>query len=171
MLVGGLAARIHGATRVTKDLDICPSWTRENLHRLASALRGLGAKLTYQDIELSPDAVLISGMEIGCWITDVGQVDVLLGIPRESRRELARYKELRENSPTLTLAGGTVAIAALKDVIRLKVKEIADREKDRAALPELRRLEQSQRQLQPGAALEQPDPHPRHSGPRYGVER
>jgi hypothetical protein len=25
VLVGGLAARVHGATRVTKDMDICPA--------------------------------------------------------------------------------------------------------------------------------------------------
>jgi hypothetical protein len=35
VLVGGLAAQARGATRLTKDLDICPAWTTENLERLA----------------------------------------------------------------------------------------------------------------------------------------
>ncbi|MGH2835101.1 MAG: hypothetical protein ACRDLT_05270 [Solirubrobacteraceae bacterium] len=31
VMVGGIAATIHGAKRATKDLDICPAWDRENL--------------------------------------------------------------------------------------------------------------------------------------------
>jgi hypothetical protein len=33
LLVGGLAAQARGATRLTKDLDICPAWSTENLER------------------------------------------------------------------------------------------------------------------------------------------
>lgn len=35
VLVGGLGARLHG---VTNDLDLCPSWQRPNLERLAARL-------------------------------------------------------------------------------------------------------------------------------------
>lgn len=29
VLVGGLGARLHGATRFTSDFDACPGWDRE----------------------------------------------------------------------------------------------------------------------------------------------
>jgi hypothetical protein len=116
-------------------------------------LRDLGAKLTYADIELPPDAALISSMEIGCWITDAGQVDVLLGIPRTSRTELAQYAQLRANGPTVTIGGSSVVIAALQDIIRSK--EIADRPKDREVLDELRRLVRAPQAFRPNAALDQ----------------
>jgi len=42
--VGGQAAIWQGAMRPTKDLDICPAWSRENLAGVAAALRDLGAQ-------------------------------------------------------------------------------------------------------------------------------
>jgi hypothetical protein len=45
VLVGGLAAQAHGASRATKDADICPEWSVENLERLARALSDLDARL------------------------------------------------------------------------------------------------------------------------------
>ncbi len=38
VVVGGVAASLHGSARLTYDLDICYARTRENLHRLALAL-------------------------------------------------------------------------------------------------------------------------------------
>ena len=38
ILVGGMAATVHGATRLTQDLDIVYSRSRVNLERLAVAL-------------------------------------------------------------------------------------------------------------------------------------
>lgn len=40
--VGGLAAQWQGASRPTKDMDICPAWDDENLDRLAGAMQDLG---------------------------------------------------------------------------------------------------------------------------------
>lgn len=45
LLVGGLGARAHGATRPTQDVDFVLHSTRENLERLATAMRELGARL------------------------------------------------------------------------------------------------------------------------------
>jgi hypothetical protein len=39
VLVGGYAAQLYGARRPTYDIDITPSTTLENLHRLSAALR------------------------------------------------------------------------------------------------------------------------------------
>ena len=95
VLVGGIASAGHGSTRLTKDLDVCPAWTDGNLDRLALALRDLGAMLKIGDgsidvIAVELDATFIRRLEIGAWRTRAGDIDVLLGIPRESRWQLAQ---------------------------------------------------------------------------------
>jgi hypothetical protein len=35
VLVGGVGAQLHGATRRTLDFDVCPAWESNNLERLA----------------------------------------------------------------------------------------------------------------------------------------
>lgn len=45
LLIGGMATRLHGATRPTNDIDVLPSSESENLTRLADALKELGAFL------------------------------------------------------------------------------------------------------------------------------
>jgi hypothetical protein len=141
--VGGLAAQWQGAGHPTKDLDVCPAWDRENLDRVASALRELGARLSGSDappegLAMPLDGVMLSRMEITTWRTDAGDIDILLGIPRDSRWDLARYEQLRENAILVEVGEHTVLVAALQDIVRSK--EIADRSPDREALPELRRL-------------------------------
>ena len=65
-------------------------------------------------------------------------MDVLLGIPRESRTVLARYEQLAENATELEVDQLRILVASLDDIIRSK--EVAARDKDRAALEELRPL-------------------------------
>jgi hypothetical protein len=45
LLAGGAAARAYGATRLTEDADCVVSRSRENLDRLAAAMRELNARL------------------------------------------------------------------------------------------------------------------------------
>jgi hypothetical protein len=141
--VGGLAAQWQGAGRPTKDLDVCPAWDHENLDRVARALQDLGARLKIADsspegVAIPIDAVMLSRMEITTWRTDAGDLDILLGIPRDSRWNLARYEQLRENAIVLEIGEHTILVAALEDIIRSK--EIANRPPDHEALPELRQL-------------------------------
>lgn len=141
--VGGSAAQWHGAQRPTKDMDICPAWDDENLDRLARALTDLGARLktsdrSYEGMKVPLDGTLLKRMEVGTWRTDAGDLDILLGIPREDRFKLARYEQLRENAILLEIGDATICVASLQDIIRSK--EVADRPPDREALPELRAL-------------------------------
>ena len=138
--VGGFGALLLGARRATKDIDLCVEWSDENLERVASALRELDARLKVDPsyIEVPIDATLLARMEVATWRTRCGDVDVLLGIPRSARWDLARYGDLRERAELIELGHLVVPVAALQDIIRSK--EISDRPADRDALPELLRL-------------------------------
>jgi hypothetical protein len=50
VVVGGFAANVHGAVRPTKDIDVAPATTMENLTRLAAALRELKAGIRVDEL-------------------------------------------------------------------------------------------------------------------------
>ena len=43
VMIGGLAAVLHGSPTITSDADICPDRSLRNLERLAEALRAMHA--------------------------------------------------------------------------------------------------------------------------------
>jgi hypothetical protein len=89
ILVGGLGARAHGATRPTMDLEFVPLSTSENLDRLADGLRELDARLrvagmTDEEARQLPvviDAATLRGFGSTTWRTDAGSIDVLHDVP------------------------------------------------------------------------------------------
>lgn len=143
VLVGGLAAAAHGATRATYDLDCCPDYTGDNLDRLAAAMVELDARLRVEglgeDERLSfpIDRHSLARLEVSTWRTDAGDLDILIGIPDLSGR-IVRYEELATRAEHLELLGVGVAAVSLDDLVASK--EWAGRPKDHEALPELRRL-------------------------------
>jgi predicted nucleotidyltransferase len=145
VVVGGVAAGAHGATRATEDLDLVARRTNDNLDRLAAAMRELGARLRVaglDDREAEQLPVRLVGatlaqMELSTWRTDAGDFDVLVGIPDRHGR-VVLYDELVERAESRQLYGVELRTAALDDIIASK--EWADRPKDREALPELQAL-------------------------------
>jgi hypothetical protein len=145
VLVGGIAARAHGAERLTQDLDCLARRTQDNLERLATAMREVNARLRVHglsDEEAAELPVVIDGarlgqMEISTWQTDAGAFDVLADMPDRTGRHRG-YDDLATRSSTVEYEGIAIRVASLDDVIASK--EWADRPKDRTALPELRRL-------------------------------
>jgi hypothetical protein len=138
VIVGGIAATQHGATRTTVDLDTRPRWTRENLDRVARVLMEFEARIAITPTESVPvpliDGVLISRTEIGTWQTTAGGLDVLSGIPKTATETIG-YEQLIGDAVTVILAGVAVHVVALAALIRSK--QIANRPKDHEALPEL----------------------------------
>lgn len=58
VLIGGFAAVAHGATLVTRDVDICCRFTEENLKRIQSAVADLRPVHRFRpDIALALTAV------------------------------------------------------------------------------------------------------------------
>jgi hypothetical protein len=145
LIVGGVGAQLHGATRPTNDFDSLPKTSGENLDRLGDALRELGAYLrveglTDEEARALPvhlDGATLARMDISTWRTDAGDLDVLTAIPtRDGGR--SRYEDLVVRASSVDFGGVPVRVAALEDIIASK--EWADRPKDRAALDELHRL-------------------------------
>ena len=142
VIVGGLAATAHGASRVTFDIDVVPEWSNENLERLAAALRAAHAQLRVPgQAELVPfalDARSLRGFEVSTWRTDAGDIDVIVGTPTSTRGRLASYDDLAERAHRLQAYGLTILVADLDDIIESKTA--LGREPDLVALPELHRL-------------------------------
>lgn len=155
LLVGGIASRAYGAQRPTYDVDCLPAPSRENLDRLAVAMRVLHARLRVEGLSDEESALLpvhLSGptllrMEISTWRTDAGDFDILMSLPDRDGRHM-QYEELLERASELDLDGIILRVAALDDVIASK--EWANRPKDRAALPELRSLRRDRSSPQEG---------------------
>jgi hypothetical protein len=137
VLIGGLAAILHGSPQLTFDADICPAAAKENLERLAAALREMDARIRSGEIpeglKFACDATFLAAVELVNLVTRYGDLDVAF-VPAGT----AGYSELARNAVTVTVKGTTVPVAALEDVIRSK--ETAGRPKDQRALPLLRAL-------------------------------
>jgi hypothetical protein len=103
VLVGGLGAVFHGATRPTMDFDMCASWELANLGRLADALNELAGKLKVRDLpahmELpKADARLLHESVVTTWRTSAGDIDILVGIPSDPYSDLERFEALRSRA-------------------------------------------------------------------------
>jgi hypothetical protein len=137
VLIGGLAAVLHGAIHTTNDADITPSREAQNLVRLAAAMVELEARIRTDTVpEVFPfdcSPALLRGVALLNLVTKYGDLDISFE-PAGTRG----YPDLRSNAVELTIHGNRVVLAALADVIRSK--EAANREKDRIALPALRKL-------------------------------
>lgn len=126
VLIGGVAARVHGSPSVTTDVDVCYDRRGDNLERLAEALHELGAKLrgVDEDVPFLLDARTLAAGSNFTFITVAGALDVL-GEPAGTRG----YDELVANAERIDLGGLEVLVADLDDLIRMKLA--AGRPKDR----------------------------------------
>ena len=140
--VGGVAARAHGATRSTSDIDCVPSTDAANLERLAAALRELDARLRVagmtdaeaRDLPLQLDAVTLAAFGSSTWMTNAGALDLLVELRDPSGGHHA-YGDLVSRSSAIDVGGVTVRIASLGDIVASK--QFAARPKDLEAIPEL----------------------------------
>ena len=134
VVIGGLAAVLHGSPTVTADADICADRSPENLQRLSAALRDLHARIRSvsepDGVPFKPDVALLGRMKVLNLSTDLGDLDLAF-----EPAAFTGYEELVQHAVTVSVAGVAVAVASLDDVIRSK--EVADRPKDHATLPVL----------------------------------
>lgn len=137
--IGGVAATLWGSPLTTGDVDICPAEDMANLDRLAGALRELNARVfTVSEpggLPFACEAETLREARVWNLITDAGRVDLAFRPAGTSG-----YADLARDAVTIDIGPTPVRVAALADVIRSK--EAAGRERDRQALPTLRRLQE-----------------------------
>jgi hypothetical protein len=141
VVVGGLAAVVHGSAAITRDLDITYAGDADNLERLGRALMGLNARLrgVTDDVPFVPDGRTLRRTRILTLDTPDGAID-LLAHPEGS----PGYERLRERALRAELAGVVVPIASLDDLIAMKTA--AGRPKDLVAVEELEAIRRLQRE-------------------------
>jgi hypothetical protein len=114
VIVGGLAVAAHGVVRATRDLDLVPEPSTENLDRLAAALTDLGAE--------HPIDGRLTGASLARPVsfklrTRHGDVQVLNRMPA-----VPRYGELIATATSVDLADTTPAfICSLADLRAMKL--------------------------------------------------
>lgn len=133
IVVGGVAAVLAGAPISTFDLDIVVARSSENLQRLLSALNEIDAR--YRDLTgrvIRPELTTLQGHGHHLLLTTCGPLDILGTIG-----DAEGYEQLLSETVEREFAGRPLRTLGLASLIRLK--ETANRDKDRAVLPILRR--------------------------------
>ena len=140
VVIGGIAAILHGSSRATFDLDICFATDEPNLRSLGEVLVGLDARLKGVDdaVPFVPDAETLRRVEVLTLETAAGELDVLA---RPSRAP--RYDVLRRRADRYDLGGFSVLVASLDDLIAMK--QAANRRKDQADVEELEAIRRLRR--------------------------
>jgi hypothetical protein len=84
VLVGGLAVNAWGYLRATRDVDLVPDPSPENLARLDALLVELGGKVEVGERLLESSAIktFLRTGDRTLVLTDLGRIDVLQGLPQ-----------------------------------------------------------------------------------------
>ena len=147
ILVGGYAGIAHGASRVTRDVDVVPQNTDDNLEQLADALKELNAGARVEGLDEPiprPIDAYVLRNELTTWRTDAGDIDVILWLPADNKQTLP-YELLEADALPFEIDSGTrLLVASLDHIIESKIA--VGREPDLVALPELRDLRRRQQQ-------------------------
>ena len=124
VVIGGLAVNLHGYERATKDIDIVPEQSPENLARLWAALTSVDAKpKEIEDfrpeelpVEFSLEGLIEGG---GNWIlgTKLGRIDIMQWVSGVESYEELRANAIRQDLPEVGLP---IWIAGFDDLLTMK---------------------------------------------------
>jgi len=132
VIVGGLAAVLHGSPLGTFDVDVCMDFSAESLTTLLDALRPLNPRLRHRPdrMPLPVDPGRLRGVKNLYLLTDLGAIDLLGELPG-----VGGFGEIRHRSVEMDVGGFGCRLLDLDTLIAQK--RVANREKDRRALPYL----------------------------------
>ena len=140
IIIGGLAATIHGSARLTQDVDVCYARTPDNIRRLVDALKPLkpyprGAP---KGLPFRWDTETIEGGLNFTLTTAAGSIDLLGEVTGGGA-----YGALLSHTVTATLFGHELRCLDLDWLI--KTKRAAGRPRDFETIAELEALREEER--------------------------
>jgi predicted nucleotidyltransferase len=132
VVIGGVAAILHGSATLTQDVDISFAQDDANLDALGGALRELRASLrgVEDDVPFVPDARTLRQIQLLTLQTSAGPLDLL--VPPDGSPP---YERLRRGADRMDVGGFAVLVASLDDLIAMK--RAGGRDKDLVAVEEL----------------------------------
>ena len=132
IVIGGQAEYLMGSPRVTYDVDLCYERTKENLERLASALKELKPTLRGAPPDL-PFIIDAGSLALGSnftFNTAVGALDLLGWV-----EPLGDYEAIAKRATSVRVGDLDLLVIDLDDLIR--IKQHIGRSKDRESLMQL----------------------------------
>src|SRR5215472_3142697 len=112
VLIGGLAAALHGSATPTFDIDITPATGAANLARLSAALTELDARIRVDGIpeglSFSHDAASLARMTTLNLVTRFGDLDIAF-----DPAGVADYSQWENGATLVTVLGVPVQVASL----------------------------------------------------------
>lgn len=101
VVAGAYAAILHGATVVTRDVDVCMPFNRENLFHLRDAIVDLNPwhRMTPKRLPLVLDDDLVRRLKNLYLATDLGPLDCLSEIIAVGNYELVRSRSVAVKVP------------------------------------------------------------------------
>lgn len=138
IVIGAFAAIAQQAPiPATRDIDITPEASPENLARLSLALTDLGARIRTEGVpgglSFRHNAASLAAADVWNLISDAGEFDIAF----RPSGFTGGYEQLVDHAHRVRVADSEVVVADLADVIRSK--ESAGRPKDLRVLPLLYR--------------------------------
>lgn len=119
VLIGALAARLHGFPRLTADADVTPANDKPNLERLAAALKDLEAKVytvsVPEGLSFDRSAAALSRSSMWNLVTNAGRLDIAF-LPAGTKG----YADLARGAERFEAFGVRFLAASLDDIIRSK---------------------------------------------------
>jgi predicted nucleotidyltransferase len=142
IVIGGQAELLHGSARVTYDVDLCYERSRDNLERLAEALREIGVSLrdAPPDLPFLLDAHTLAMGTNFTFDSKFEALDLLGWV-----EPLGGYEEIGRNAEIYPVGGIELKVISLEDLIR--IKEHIQRPKDRDSLFHLRAIKQVREEM------------------------
>lgn len=145
VIVGGIAARLYGSTRLTHDVDIVPSLTPESWQRTVECLWKEGGRPgipesmeSISDVRNIKAWIVEKNMRALNFRSEDGFVEVDLLVAESDRLD-----SLKERATAVEFRGKTYFVASLDDLIAMK--RAAGRPQD---LLDIRELEEIRKRIQ-----------------------
>lgn len=135
VLIGGLAAFVHGSTRITEDVDVCAPLDSANLEKIVRALTPYHPVFRFHPKQppMPADPGQLKGFHNLNLATDLVKIDIL-----DEVTGIGGYEEVLKHSTLVNL--GQFSMRVLDLDLLIVAKKAAGRLKDRMALPELEAL-------------------------------